>query len=143
MKYIKQLLSQSQLVRREDGVSAVEFGLILPLLAALLMGTIEFGMMFFARNAAQNAARDIVRQIATNRLPADNAAAEAAKQTAVWVTPHQTVTVSQSAPGTATNQITVNISFPALKAAPTGFLSYFYGSTTLDVKAIMKQEVPL
>ena len=143
MKYTKHFLLQSPLARREDGVSAVEFGLILPVFVVLLMGIIEFGMIFFAQNSAQNAARDIVRRVATNKLPAANAASEAAKQTATWVTPYQTVTVTQSAPGTPTNQITVDISFPVLRAAPTGFLSSIYGSTTLDVRAIMQQEVPL
>ena len=38
MKYTKHFLLQSPLARREDGVSAVEFGLILPVFVVLLMG---------------------------------------------------------------------------------------------------------
>jgi hypothetical protein len=47
--------------RGEDGVAAVEFALLLPLLVALLFGFIQFGVAFNDRIQATNAAREAAR----------------------------------------------------------------------------------
>jgi Flp pilus assembly protein TadG len=47
--------------RAEDGVAAVEFALLLPLLVALLFGFIQFGVAFNDRIQATNAAREAAR----------------------------------------------------------------------------------
>lgn len=47
----KQLIS-------EEGASAVEFALILPVLALLLFGTIEFGLLLYNKQVLTNAGRE-------------------------------------------------------------------------------------
>jgi hypothetical protein len=47
--------------KAEDGVAAVEFALLLPLLVALLFGFIQFGVAFNDRIQATNAAREAAR----------------------------------------------------------------------------------
>jgi Flp pilus assembly pilin Flp len=47
--------------RHEDGVAAVEFALLLPLLVLLLFGFIQFGLAFNTRIQATNAAREAAR----------------------------------------------------------------------------------
>jgi hypothetical protein len=47
--------------RAEDGVAAVEFAMLLPLLVALLFGFIQFGVAFNDRIQATNAAREAAR----------------------------------------------------------------------------------
>ena len=49
--------------RRENGTAAVEFALILPLLAALLLGTIQLGWYFFVANNASSGAREAARRV--------------------------------------------------------------------------------
>lgn len=49
---------------REDGVSAVEFALIFPVLAILLFGIIEFGIAFMQLQTARGAVREGARQAA-------------------------------------------------------------------------------
>jgi Flp pilus assembly protein TadG len=49
--------------RREEGASAVEFALVLPILAALLLGIIQFGWYFFVANNASSAAREGARRV--------------------------------------------------------------------------------
>ncbi|MGH2661047.1 MAG: TadE/TadG family type IV pilus assembly protein [Actinomycetota bacterium] len=48
-------------VSREDGVAATEFALILPVLALLLFGTIEFGRVLSQYQVYQGAAREGAR----------------------------------------------------------------------------------
>jgi len=49
------------LLRREDGVTAVEFALILPLLILLTLGAIGTGMMLYAVNSLHFAVEDAAR----------------------------------------------------------------------------------
>jgi Flp pilus assembly protein TadG len=44
--------------RTQRGTSAVEFSIIAPLLLALVLGIIETGLYFYARDTAQSAARE-------------------------------------------------------------------------------------
>ena len=49
-------------VRREDdGIAAVEFAIILPVLVAMLMGIIDWGFFFFYTESIVNAAREGAR----------------------------------------------------------------------------------
>jgi Flp pilus assembly protein TadG len=47
--------------RREAGVSAVEFALVLPLLLVILFGVIDFGFMLYDKAMITNAAREGAR----------------------------------------------------------------------------------
>jgi Flp pilus assembly protein TadG len=124
----------------ERGATAVEFALIAPVLIALTMGIIEFGLMLYTQASAASAARDVTRRIATNRLTVANASTTVVQQLPPWVQPNATVTVTQTTPGTAsTNQIAVRVSFPANKATPTNSLNALYGTITL-VSRRMQQE---
>ena len=55
---------------RQSGVSAVEFGLVLPLLLVLLLGLIDYGWVFFVRLNMTNAAREGARVGVTREDPA-------------------------------------------------------------------------
>jgi Flp pilus assembly protein TadG len=45
-------------LQREDGVMAVEFALILPILLLILFGIIEFGFVLFEKQVITNASRE-------------------------------------------------------------------------------------
>ena len=49
------------MIRRDDGASAVEFALVLPILLALLMGILEFGWAFNGFITVTGAAREGAR----------------------------------------------------------------------------------
>jgi Flp pilus assembly protein TadG len=59
-------------VSREDGVAAVEFALILPVLALLLFGTLEFGRVWSQYQLYQGAAREGARCAAVKADPDQN-----------------------------------------------------------------------
>lgn len=65
-------------LRGDDGVAAVEFGLVLPLLALILLGILDYGYAFMVKMTLTNAAREGARVGVT--LPADDC--EAAAKTA-------------------------------------------------------------
>lgn len=64
--------------RSERGAAAVEFALVVPLLLALLLGTIEFGRAYNIQISLTHAARETARYMAIH----DNGAASAATWTA-------------------------------------------------------------
>jgi hypothetical protein len=63
------------------GNAAVEFGLVLPLLLALLLGTIDYGYVYFTQLTITNAAREGARVGVTrfSKLDAEEAAKTAAR----------------------------------------------------------------
>jgi Flp pilus assembly protein TadG len=131
-----------KLRRDPRGATAVEFALIAPVLVAIVMGIIEFGLIIFTYTTAGVASRDVARRIATGRIAATTATASSTltPQLPAWVRSYATVSLTQTTPGTAsTNIITVTVSFPALRATPTTFLSFAYGFT-LATATTMQQE---
>ncbi len=70
----------ADVMRREDGQAITEFALILPVLVALLLGIIQFGIVFNNYLTITDAARAGARKAAVSRFLGDNGAA--AKTTA-------------------------------------------------------------
>ncbi len=58
-------------LKREDGASAIEFAIVLPVLALLIFGIIEFGVLFFDYLSITHAAREGVRMAAVNKYDND------------------------------------------------------------------------
>ena len=48
-------------MKKESGIAAVEFALVLPLLLLVLFGTIEFGILMYDQSVITNAAREGAR----------------------------------------------------------------------------------
>jgi len=65
----------STLVTDERGQAAVEFALVLPILMALLLGIIQFGIVFNNYVTITDAARAGARKAAVSRFLSDNGAA--------------------------------------------------------------------
>lgn len=60
------------LKNNEKGQSMVEFAIVLPILIALVVGIIQFGLIFNVKITLANQARDTVRLIAVGSLSDDN-----------------------------------------------------------------------
>jgi Flp pilus assembly protein TadG len=130
--------------RRSDGASAIEFALVCPVLLLLLLGAIDFGMVVFAKNVTQDAARVVVRDLSTNKITTSQASAEAKSLLPSWVSSKVTVTVAQTAPSDSSkNEFTLTIAFDATKVALTGFFNDLFGSTKVASHSTMHQEPPL
>src|SRR5438105_12030415 len=64
--------------RRQDGMAAIEFAIILPVFLFILLGGIEYGWFFYINLAATNAAREGARIATTYTGACPNATATSA-----------------------------------------------------------------
>lgn len=124
-------------VKNTEGSAAVEFAIIFPILAMMLMGILEFGLIFFTYSTSQQVTWDVSRQIATNRLPATQARQALLDRMPAWVRARQDVVVAVSS---TNGQSTLTIDIPAAAATPTNFLTRYYGSATIHTSVTMQQE---
>ncbi len=58
-----------QMKRRQDGIAAVEFAIVLPVLILLLFGIIEFGLVLFNKQVITNASREGTRAGIVSQTP--------------------------------------------------------------------------
>jgi Flp pilus assembly protein TadG len=114
-----------KLIRREDGQAMVEFAMVLPILMAVLLGIVQFGIIFNNYETLTDASRVAARRAATSRFLGDNGASArtAAKNAAsnLNLTDAQ-VDVESCAPGTYPcttqdwttpgNEVTVKLTYP-------------------------------
>jgi Flp pilus assembly protein TadG len=117
-----------RLLRREDGQAIVEFALVLPLLMGLLLGIVQFGIVFNNYETLTDAARVGARKAATARFVGDNgaSAATAAKSAASGLDQTQLNVTIHSCPAGTTwgttctvddwsttgNEVTVTATYP-------------------------------
>jgi Flp pilus assembly protein TadG len=118
----------------DRGSVAVEFALVLPILATLLIGVIEFGNAYGAQLAVTNAAREAARTMAVqNSTTAAQSSALAASQ--ALTRPAMTASEVTVTPTTCTAgaTATVTIRYPFV------FLTGFFGAGfTMTGKAAMQ-----
>jgi Flp pilus assembly protein TadG len=128
------------ILRNDEGASAVEFALTVPVFLALVMGAMEFSMIFFTYNSAGRASWDVARQLALNQITTSQASSVALAELPNWVRSSATVTATSSSTDPNANRFTVTVKFPAKAATPTNVLSWAYGSVTLSATSTMQQE---
>lgn len=131
--------------RCRRGAVSVEAALIFPVLILLVMGMIEFALLFFTFSTLQSATRDIARQVSVNFAQANSASAESAVQAQMpgWSKNSVAVIVTESAPlDPSSNVITVRSALPASGATPLNFLVNTIGDWDLVTEVQMKQELP-
>ena len=116
----------------DRGAAAVEFALILPLLVLLIMGLIEFSLLFNTQISLTNAAREGARVMAIHNDPALAKSATISAATSVQpAVSTGNITVSPST-CTAGSTVTVTISYNA-----TLLTGYFGITLPLKGKGVM------
>lgn len=130
-----------RLLRNTSGAAAVEFAIVLPVLVAVLMGTIEFGLILYSKNALQSVARDVARQLAVNTLGEDQVDLTVKNSLPKWIKSSAKAKVLHSnKTDVAKNVITVTVSVAASQAGIIGYYTRITGDWTLNGSAAMKQE---
>lgn len=89
---------------RDKGAAAVEFALVVPLLIALILGSAEFGYLFYLQGSAAGAAREGARVMAITTDPGRATAA---------------VTAASPRPATVTFSSTCGPGVPSVTATVT------------------------
>lgn len=136
--HAKRLARLRRVSRRDDGSSAVEFALVLPLFLLLLFGTVDFGFILYTQSVMQDAARE-----ATRRMAVDSTVTETQGKTiaqtylAGWPL---TFTVNAHRPPTScATCVQVIVTIPAANAALLGDPFNIF-SGTLTAQVTMRQE---
>jgi Flp pilus assembly protein TadG len=103
-------------LRSERGQALTEFALVLPLLAVLLFGIIQFGVVFNNYLTLTDAARAGARKAVVSRhlgpSGATDAATTAVKNSAVGLTGDLQITVAPAAAWQPGTDVTVTASYP-------------------------------
>lgn len=124
-----------------EGASAVEFALVVPVLAALLLGGIEFGLVIYSQNAMQSVTRDVARKLAVNYYDQAAAKQELKDHLPGWIRSVADVDIDDSAPGDPVNNvITVDVMVPAREAGILNLYTKLFGDWTISTTVAMKQE---
>ena len=113
-------------LRDERGASAVEFGLIVPILLVLVLGIIEFGHAFQVQGTLSAAAREGARAMAlrNDQGQARDAVQEAAAALDPDITDAQISISPASCPtGTTTTNVRLTINYPM------PFVTTFFGAS--------------
>ena len=111
--------------RSERGASAVEFGLVVPILLLLVLGIVEFGHAFQVQGTLSAAAREGARSMAlrNDQVHAKDAVQEAASALNPGITDAQiTITPPACPAGTSNANIRLTIDYPM------PFLTGFFGA---------------
>jgi len=113
-------------LRGERGASAVEFGLIIPILLILVLGIIEFGHAFQVQGTLSAAAREGARAMAlrNDQGQAKSAVRQAASALDPDITDAQ-ISISPAAcpTGVTTTNVRLTIDYPM------PFLTHFFGAS--------------
>ncbi len=124
--------------RDRDGVAAIEFAFILPILLLLFSGIVQFGSILFLENHMTDVARETSRRIAVGELAQADAASSVQQALVNWGVNYD-VLVTVSNAGGGNQDITVAISLPMREAALMDVLSVFQ-SGNLTAAVTMRQE---
>ena len=124
--------------RDRDGVAAVEFAFILPILLMLFSGIVQFGSIMFLQNHMTNVARETSRRIAVGELAQADAVSSAQQALVNWGVTYE-VSVATADVGGGNQDITVAISLPMAEAALMDVLGVFQ-SGNLTAAVTMRQE---
>jgi Flp pilus assembly protein TadG len=114
-----------RLIRQEEGQGMVEFAMVLPILMAVMLGIVQFGIIFNNYETLTDASRVAARRAATSRFIGDKGASarQAAKDAASNLNlTDAEIEISSCAPGTypcttqdwttTGNEVTVKLTYP-------------------------------
>ena len=108
---------------RERGAAAVEFALIAPLLIALVLGTAEFGWIFFNQANFAGAAREGAREMAISNNVADAKKLATSLAMSKYVTESQVQILPTSCESGKNVTVTIAVTYSSL----TGWFDPLFG----------------
>lgn len=125
--------------RCRRGAIAVEMALVTPVMLALTLGIIQFGMLFYLQNSMVNAARETSRALAIGSITSSQAQTYAEGLLVDW---NVTFTVNPQMPNAADptdTAVVVSISAPMSQAVVVDPFGVF-GSNTISANAVMRKQ---
>lgn len=125
----------SALQKDRRGAAAFEFALLLPMFVTLMLGTLQYGSLYYTQNAMIGAARTAARSVAIGSQNATTAEATARTSLPNWVpAANYVVTITDAAPG---SQVSARIVAPSSKAA---IVPYLPMPAQVEARIVMMKE---
>ncbi len=138
----RRITGRKSLRKDESGVAAVEFALVLPVLATLMTGILDFGFLFFVQHNMVTAARESARALAVQSVTEVQAEQMAHDKLDGWAS-FDVVATEPGPANPADVDVVVTITVSMQDAAPIGFIFDMIGgfSGDLNAQVFMRQEV--
>jgi len=145
---VRETQKRHPVLRSQRGSTAIEFALILPVIATMLFGVIDFGRLLYTKEVLSNAVREAARTgiVATaggDVLPAViDAALTTSIQNSQLVDPADIANIQQVKTGPVGNRnlsVTVNYNFNFLVVG--GLIPGLTTNQTLSSTSIMRMEI--
>jgi Flp pilus assembly protein TadG len=136
--------------RSDSGAEFVEFALAFPLLLLVVLGIIDFGLLFQQYEVLTNAAREGARIAALPTYSAADVQTRVNQYVTAGLLGAGTVTTTVGAPqtvvigATCMSTITVTVTYPHNYLYLAGIATYFgstFGTRTLTARSTMRTEV--
>lgn len=123
------------------GAAAMEFALVAPLLFSMMLGTIEYGFVFYGFSTMQYSANNVARSIAVNKMDINIAQAEVNSGMPAWVGPATVTAIRTNAADPTKSEIKLEATTPAKDATP---ITIFTTAFPVDLKSTVtvKTELP-
>jgi Flp pilus assembly protein TadG len=107
---------KARIAADRHGAAAVEFALLLPLLALMLTSIWQYGALFYAYHAMTTAARDGARALATGTATEAEVRANVIASLPGWTPAADVTVVARNEATTGTTFVDTRITVPAAKA---------------------------
>lgn len=122
------------------GSTSVEFAVALPILLLMVMGSVQFGIMFHLKNEMTDAARDAVRALAVGEITGIEAHQLALDRLSGWNMTFSVVVTEPDPNDPSDRAVTVDVNVPMSQAVFMDFLSLFE-TGNLQGRVTMRNEV--
>lgn len=122
------------------GAVALEFAIIIPLLAAMLLAGIHYGMLIWSHNQMYGAARAAARSLAVSGATEAAARTTALANLPGWVDPAAWTVISQDIGSTGTNEVRATITVPVAAVSVLPQLWLVPSPTELTATVVMRKQ---
>lgn len=131
----------ARLRRDQRAAAAAEFVLLLPILSAMLLGTLHYGVLLYAYDLMLNSARESARTLATGGGSTAEARTAALSRLPGWVDQGRWTVIAQDLSGAGTPEVNTTITVPidAVRIVPE--IWFVPSPTQLSVTVVMRKQV--
>jgi hypothetical protein len=125
----------------DDGVSAVEFALVLPMLMFMLLGIAQFGLVIYLKAQIGHVARDVSRMLAVQAMAVDAAPDHVSNALPGWAGSNHTTDVAEitgADPDVHAYRVTITVPLEELTFFP--MFGDIFAGKSLSVSTTMLRE---
>lgn len=124
--------------RDRRGAAAMEFALVAPLLTMMIVGIVQYSVLFFTYNSMLNAARSGARSVSIGARTTATVIADMKSGLPGWVPADSVTATAVETTVSGATRVTTTVTIPAANGTMLGLLPM---PTNLQARAVMVKEV--